>query len=489
MAIEPFRWPLTDEFLDRAADLDRLERWWEAADRQPLALVGRRRVGKSWLFRRFAHGKRAIVLVAEQVPAGTQLTRFAAALEPLVGVRPELPDTAALFRVLFRAARDTKLLAVIDELPWLLGASAAETGATLSAVQAVMEEERDESQLKLLLCGSHVSTMDALFGERNPMHGRLVRHELRPVAFDEARAFLPGLTPIEAFERYAIAGGMPLYLSRVARGSLRQSVCREILHRDGPLWNEGRSILEQELREPRVYLGILEQLASGEKELNEIAQPLRMPGAKVSKYLSTLQELRIVTRRTPLSAPPGFRGGHWRLEDPFFRFWFRFVFPYQADLESGLRARDLYDGEVVPKLADHVAPVFEDWCRAWVRAHRGARATQVGCWWGNAANVHRRAGSRSSEEIDIVGVHRSRVTLVGECKWTTRPLGPDIVQHLEDFKIPALRDAGCRVANSVRIVLFSKAGYTAALRRLAEDRGGIELIDVAAALGAATGSP
>ncbi len=57
-----------------------------------------------------------------------------------------------------------------------------------------------------------------------------------------------------------------MYLAKLTTASLRDSVCRQVLDRDGPLWNEGRSVLEQELREPRVYFGILEQLATGEKD-------------------------------------------------------------------------------------------------------------------------------------------------------------------------------------------------------------------------------
>lgn len=32
----------------------------------------------------------------------------------------------------------------------------------------------------------------------------------------------------------------------------------------------------------------------------------------------------------------------------------------------------------------------------------GARASQVGSWWGHAAPANRRSGDRRSEEIDIV---------------------------------------------------------------------------------------
>lgn len=477
-----YGWPLIDEFLDRGDELARLEDWWQRPERRPVALIGRRRVGKSWLFRRFAHGKPAILLVAEQLPPGTQLTRFAELLEPTLGVWPDLQDVAGLFRAAFRAGRSAKLLVVIDEFPWLLGSTETEARRTLTAIHAVMEEERDRSQIKLILCGSHVSQMETLFSEQNPMHGRLLRTEVRPLPFADASLFLTHLDAVSAFERFAIAGGMPLYLAKLAPDSVRATVCREILDRDGPLWNEGRSILEQELREPRVYFGILEQLARGERELNEIAQPLRMGGGTIAKYLNTLVDLRIVTRRLPFGATPNARAGHWRLEDPFFRFWFRFVFPYQSDLESGLRPGDLYDGEVGPVLADHVAPVFEDWCRSWLRSNRGVVATQVGAWWGNSANEFRRSKQRSSEEIDAVGTMRNRVTLIAECKWTSRVITPTIISDLDIYKIPALRDGGFRVASQPKIVLFSKAGYSQALRDLARRDGRVELIDVPAEL-------
>jgi hypothetical protein len=35
-----------------------------------------------------------------------------------IGVRPEIPDLATLFRVAFRLASKAKALVVIDELPW-----------------------------------------------------------------------------------------------------------------------------------------------------------------------------------------------------------------------------------------------------------------------------------------------------------------------------------------------------------------------------------
>jgi len=477
-----FQWPLIGEFVNRATELDALEQWWTSSRREPLAMMGRRRVGKSWLFRRFADGKPAVVLVAEQLPAGSQLARFADLLEPVIGVRPDLPDVPTLFRVLHRAAKNEQLLVVIDEFPWLLGTSAAETGRLLTSIQAAIEEERDDSKLKLILCGSQVAQMEALFGERNPMHGRLQRLAIRPLSFADSLPFFADSNSLDAFERFAITGGMPMYLARLARGSLRSAVTSQILGRDAPLWNEGRSIVEQELREPRLYFAILEELAHGLKPLNEIAQPIGVSTGAVSKYLATLIHLRLASKSDPFAAPETSRSGRWQLDDSFLRFWFRFVFPFQTDLESGLSATGLFDAEVAPAMSDHVAPVFEQWCLQWLRANRSSEATRFGPWWGNAANEFRRTKERSAEEIDGVGSLRNRVTVVSEAKWTNRQLSPAIIEDLDRFKIPALRQSGLKVADEPRIVLFSKSGYSDALHDLARRDARIDLIDVEAEL-------
>jgi uncharacterized protein len=482
MTVPDYSWPLCGEFVNRTTEQARLQDWWVDGTREPLTIIGRRRVGKSWLFRMFAVGKPAIILVAEQLPARSQLTRFADILEPMLGLRPELPDVQTLIRVLYKMAGDRKTLVVIDEFPWLLGNSAAETRRTLTSIQAVMEEERDHSRLKLVLCGSQVALMETLFTEKNPMHGRLQRLAIRPLPFREAVQFLPGLRPLAAFERFAIAGGMPMYLSKLSRGTLRQAVCGMVLDKDSPLFNEGRSIVEQELREPRLYFAILEQLASGSEAVNEIAQRVNAESSAVTKYLAKLENLRLVSRGVPFGAGATSRSGRWRLDDEFLRFWFRFVFPFQSDLESGLGAYALFDNEVAESVADHVAPVFESWCLEWLRSKSFGGATKFGNWWGNATDELRRVKERSSEEIDAVGSHRNTVTVVAEAKWTTTELTPAIVHDLEKYKIPALRQTGIKVAARPAIVLFSRAGYSSSLRDLARREARLELVDVAEAL-------
>jgi len=478
MNLPSYDWLARGEFLNRADDLARLEEWWEGDDRNALALYGRRRVGKSWLLRAFAHGKPALVLVADQGALTRQLSRFADALEPHLGLRPDLPDLPALFRVLYRLAARERALVAVDEFPYLLPSTARARREVLSGVQAAMEEERDASRLKLVLCGSHIAQMRGLLAEESPLRGRLTPLATAPLSYTEARPFLAAEEGAQRrIERFAVAGGMAMYLGELGRGgSLRAAVCGSVLDRRGPLFNDPREILEEEFRQPGVYFSLLEELAAGERGMDDLTSALRTPHSALGPYLSELVRMQLVRKLTPLTARRDLR---YRLTDDFLRFWFRFVFPHQESLRSGLDPGDHYDAEIAPVLAEHVAPVYERLCRRWARRNLGTRATTVGPWWGRSLDRLRAAGERGGEEVDVVGAARSRVTVVGECKWTSGRMTVKVLGDLERFKIPALRQAGARfAAGGPEILLFSKSGFKDSLVAQAAARDDVRLVDL-----------
>ena len=468
-----FAFPAHDRFLNRSADLARLEDWWSGSEQNALALYGRRRVGKSWLFREFAHGMPALLLVAERRAEAPQLDRFADRLEPLLGVRPAIDSLPELIRTLQRLAAEQETLVVIDEFPYLLPARERDRNGVLTAIQAVMEE-RDASQLRLVLCGSYISQMERLL--RGPLRGRLTSMLVEPLSFGDAQAFVTGdATAVERIERYGVSGGMSLYLDELARGgTLRDRICTRVLDSRGPLFNDPREVLEEQLRTPGVYYSLLEELATGKRSLGDLGAALSRKTTDLQGYLDTLREMRIVERTAPITALHDARAYRYRLADDFMRFWFRFVFPYQEELKTGLTPRALFEAEIAPEFADHLSPTFEGLCRQWALAT--GHATKVGAWWGNALNELRRNGTRASEEIDVVGLKRGVVSLIGECKWTNRRMKLDVLTDLDSYKIPALRQAGARVSGECTIALFSRSGFAGPLVAAAAERDEVALI-------------
>jgi hypothetical protein len=311
---------------------------------------------------------------------------------------------------------------------------------------------------------------------RGPLRGRLTPLIVDPLSYPEATAFMePAVEPIDAIERYGVAGGMSTYLGELGRGgTLRDRICERVLNPLGPLFNDPREVLEEELRTPGTYFSILEELSTGRRSSGELASALGRKVTDLPRYLGTLQEMQVIERHAPVTARDHEKAFRFDLRDGFMRFWFRFVFPYQEDLKAGLPPGDLYDAEIAPNLSDHVSPVYEALCRRWARE---SGATRVGAWWGNALNAHRRNGTRSSEEVDVVGLTGSAVTIVGECKWTMAEMDAEILTDLDTYKLPAMRQAGVKFAKrGPAIALFAKRGFTTRLREIADEREDVILV-------------
>jgi AAA+ ATPase superfamily predicted ATPase len=475
MSVPPFEFPRSSAFLNRGAELAAMEEWWSSDDPDALLVVGRRRVGKSWLLRRFAHRKPAVILVGERLPAGAQLTRFARELAPhLEGVVPVLRDLPELFRLLQGLATRRRLLVVIDEFPYLLPPVGRDRLDTLTAIQAALEE-RDASDLKLVLCGSHLSVMEELLVEGSGLHGRLRPLRVAPMSLGDSAPFIEEPDPLRRMTRYAVSGGMPRALSLLGSGgTLRERVCRTVLDPLGPLFNEPRDVLQQELRQADSYFAILETLAgSRQMSSGDIARAIGRQDTAMPALLDTLRQMDLVERVLPFGAPRRAHGHH-RLRDPFLRFWFRFVFPFQESLAAGLAPETLWDGRIEPALAEHVSWIFEDQCRRWVRATHGDIAPQVAAWSGTAA-PRRRDPDRRSEEIDIVGGSGRRVRVVGECRWRAAGMDRSVLTDLERHKLPALVHGGA-VAPDPRIVLISRSGFSPGLLAEAGARADVELV-------------
>lgn len=465
-----YHFPAADRFVNRAEELAAMDAWWAGDDNNALNLYGRRRVGKSWLIRKFADSKPAVILVAEHLSTGAQLARLASQLGEALGLVPMVEDVPALFRLIYKLGEKEKVLVVLDEFPYLLPRSASERAATLTGIQAVMEEGRDSSQTKLILCGSHVGQMQALQSESSALRGRLSSLMLAPMSFAQGAELIEDTAPAARIERYSATGGTARYLSELGSGgSLRDRVCERLLNPHGALFNDPREVLEQELEQSAIYLSILREVSTGPKAVGEIGSAIGVKSSGLMRQLDTLIAMQVIERRRPINAGPSSRSTRYAIGDPFLSFWFRFVFPYQEDLASGADPGSLYDLEIAPALAEHVAPIFERLCRVWVRSRRGDSVSRVGAWWGaSAPSVKSR--ERSREEIDIVGMARGKVAIVGECKWTNRPVGVSLLADLENFKIPALRHDGLRFVSDPEILIFSRSGFTERLRAVAERR-------------------
>lgn len=447
-------------FVDRQTELALLSRIHREPGARLLVLYGRRRVGKTELLKEFCRRKRSVFFVADQRPARALLDEFSALLWRAANAEaqsaPVFRGWADAFEYAGRLSRARRLVVVLDEFPYV----AAVDPTLPSVLQRVWDAQLSSTRLMMVLCGSSVSYMEhEVLSQKSPLFGRRsAQMLLEPLGLPETAAFWKGNRPETVIRSYGVVGGVPAYATRFDAGRpLEENIRGEILHKNAYLFEEVPYLLVQELREPRVYFAVMQAIASGRTTQNPIAQAAGMQGNQVAPYLRTLADLRLVERVIPVQErqPHKSRKGSYRIRDPFFRFWFRFVFPNRARLDRGL-ADAVWKEDVAPHLDEHVSFVFEDLAaeHLWRLARIGRlpfSPTRIGPW------------RAADQEVDVVAVSDGgQDVLVAECKWTKRPVGGSVLLLLRKKAEQVASNLG---AERSRLALFSRAGFTPDLRR------------------------
>lgn len=405
------------DFLDREAELARLERSWAAPGAQLVIVWGRRRAGKTRLLGEFVKNKRAIYYAATQQTVEAELAGLAQATREAAPPRGTdllahsgFPDWDTALTYFARLAERQRLAVVLDELPYLVESCPG----LPSILQRFWDQHGRRSKLRLLLCGSAQSMMEELQKERAPLFGRVdLRLHLRPFGYREAALFVPQLPASERAICFAVLGGMPSYLSRWNDRRGHRANLRALFgDPSSPLCEEGEFVLTSELPEAAGYFRILNAIAVGNRTYGKIRDFAKID---IERQLGRLIANGLVEREVPVTEDPArTKQATYRVADNFLAFWFRFVYRARAEIARGL-GREVVDRTILPALCDYLGAPWEKQCRSFLRdrAARGelpVKVSAIGRWWSRDA----------ATEIDIVGTDEGRVVLAGSVKWSTR---------------------------------------------------------------------
>ncbi len=451
-------------FVDRRQELEFLNSLLIRKHPGPaqLALMfGRRRVGKSELLLQWAarSGLSYTYWEAVKENATQQRSRLLAkimnvpvASAPIYRSWPELWDAAS---PLLQGKRH---ILILDELPYAADADSA----MLSSLQYAWDQHFQKSEIVLVLCGSHVRVMETLFARQSPLFGRMTAQwHLEPLPFSSLAEFFPKWDADERVAAYAILGGIPAYLNWLDPDLDLIGNIRQIMLNPGSMFlAEPAFLLYDEVREPNSYLAILKAIGSGAHTNTEISDRAFIPSTSVNFYLNTLQDLRLVERRLPVTQRKDerarSRSGRYHLSDPYFRFYFQFLEPF---LSSSPLDPDQVIEAVRRNLRAFVgATAFEDLARQWVWIQGKAGQIPftpdgIGSHWS------------SRVQVDVVALNwKTHDILLGECKWGTDRVDRQVVRELVENKTPlVLRDLPEGGAGwKVHYALFGRSGFTPA---------------------------
>ncbi len=404
------------QFIDRVLEIESLEREFDKAGPSLVVVFGRRRVGKTELMLHFIKDRGGIYFLADRRGYRENLQEFQKVAADVLGTpllaRADYDSWHEMFGELVDGLGDVRVI-VLDEYPYLI-----EEGAN-EEFQKVWDTILSRSNVFLVLVGSSMGMMErGVLSRGAPLYGRRTM-QLRVDRFHwkDLRGFFPGHGPEQLIETFSVLDGIPLYLKQFSgKRTLAQNLEESYLRKDAFLYDEAEFLLLEEFREPRRYFSILRNIASGKRSFGDIADGTSLDKATLSKYLSILQDLRLVVDDQPFGGE-GSRLRRYRLSDNYLRFWFRYVYPNKQMVEVG-RSREVL-GIIRETFPEHVSMTFEDVVRD--ELLRRGPWTSVRPWWDR----------RGENEIDAVAEDsKGRRVLFAEAKWTNRPVGWGTVHDL-----------------------------------------------------------
>lgn len=449
------------KLIDRTEELQHLNALWQSGSAQLVVIYGKRRVGKTALIRAFIDQKPSLYFLADRSTEAENLRLLGQVLgehfaDPLL-IRHGLKDWYDCFAYLKRHVQAPLVLA-IDEFPYLVEANKALS----SIMQKAWDETLKELPIYLILCGSSIGMMEQeTLAYRAPLYGRRTAQLLvKPLAFSEARQFYPQLGFAEFLSVYAVAGGNPAYLLKLrAEESLPAALRRHVFSPTELLFQEIEFLLKEELREPRVYMSLLRAIAAGCRKFGEIVNETGIEKSSLHKYLFTLQDLHLIGKEVSVTErrPAQSRQGLYYLHDPFVKFWFTHVYPFQAAIELGNGHLALQHWKA--HLDASLAAAYERVAPELLMKHQGRLfpVARIGRWWDR------------HEEIDVVAVNeQTNQILFAEVKWSKKPVGINISQ---DLRRKASLVPWGKKGREERFALLSKSGFTPEMRRLSKTEG------------------
>ena len=325
------------QFIGRKKELAILQQALESREAEMVAVIGRRRIGKTFLINEAYKGKILYEVTGlqnasreEQIFNFTyQLNEAAQPSSPFKSPANWLEAFVLLINWLKQQDQSEKLVVFFDELSWL----ATPNSGFLRALGFFWNSWAVKQNIVVVICGSAASWMiQKVVNHRGGLHNRITRRIfLYPFTISETEEYLQNrnlrFDRYQIAELYMIMGGIPHYLKEVQSGqSIVQNIDRICFSASGLLKEEFSRLYVSLFANADQHIAIIRALGNSHQGLTRgkiVEESKLSDGGSFSKILEELEQSGFITSYFPFGKKK--KEKLFRLTDEYSLFYLRFI--------------------------------------------------------------------------------------------------------------------------------------------------------------------
>ncbi|MBN8853741.1 MAG: ATPase [Sphingobacteriales bacterium 50-39] len=303
-----------------------------------IAILGRRRVGKTFLVRNYYEQHLIFEYTGvHEAGLGQQLLNFRNALHQAMGstIPPATPTNwiesfTFLSEILKTKLTSEPLVVLFDEFPWI---HTSKSGFLSAFGHWWNTWASRQPLLKVVICGSAASWMiENIINNRGGLHNRVSRTiRLLPFSLKETEEYLISrgirLDQYQILQLYMAMGGIPQYLKQVDKGeSAGQVIDKLFFEKNGLLKlefaNLYRSLFANAVHQEAI-VRLLAKKGSGLSRTEIIEACGLTTGGGTTRLFEELEESGFITQYVPFGKTA--RDSIYKLSDEYSFFYLKFI--------------------------------------------------------------------------------------------------------------------------------------------------------------------
>lgn len=324
----------------RQSEIATLEKALASPESEMVSVIGRRRVGKTFLIQSVYEKQIAFEISGLQyAEKNDQLRNFRQQLKMAFPDRTEQPVPKDWLDAFFQltealdATDDGKSKRVIffDEVPWL----ATHKAKFLMGLSYFWNSWAVRRNVVVVICGSAASWMiKKVLRDKGSLHNRVTRRiRLHPFNLADTEAYLKAryvnMNRRQLLLLYMAMGGIPHYLKEVEAGeSAAQAIDRICFSEDGLLRDEFQALYPALFDQSETHVKVIRALATTQQgyDRQQLLSKSRLTdGGYLTRVLEELTESGFISS-FPIYGKKK-KGMRYRLTDQYSSFYLRFIEP------------------------------------------------------------------------------------------------------------------------------------------------------------------